>query len=83
MLCISAYSRLLRSVAATMLVAGLTATQAQTPAGQKRPTSVPGDYIITPFGYFHLNCVTHLAKEDLVCHGEITIRLANGTSDNI
>ena len=51
MFCISAYSRLVKSIAFTMPAAGLIA--AQVPAGAKRPAAVPADYLITPFGYFH------------------------------
>jgi hypothetical protein len=79
---ISAYS-LLRSIAITMLVAGLPAAQALTPAGPKRPATVPADYVITPFGYFHPSCVMHLAKGDVVRQDENAIRHANGTSDNM
>ena len=82
MLCISG-SRLLKLIANTMLVAGLTAAQAQTAAGQKRPATVPADYFNTPFGYFHPSCVTHLAKGDVVRKDESAIRHTNGTSDNI
>jgi hypothetical protein len=80
---VSAHSRLLKSIAITMFVAGLTAAQAQMPAGPKRPVTVPADYVITPFGYFHPSCVTHLAKGDAVRQDESTIRHANGASDNI
>ena len=83
MFCISAYSRLLKSIALTMLVAGLTTAQAQMPAGPKRPATVPAGYVITPFGYFHPSCVAHLAKGDEVRHDENAIRHANGTSENI
>jgi hypothetical protein len=76
-------SRLLKSIAITMLVAGLPAAQAQSPAGPKRPATVPADYVITPFGYFHPSCVTHLAKGDVVRQDENAIQHANGTSDNI
>ena len=60
---ISAYSRLFKSIAFTMLAAGLTA--AQVPAGAKRPATVPADYVLTPFGYFHPSCVNHLAEGDV------------------
>jgi hypothetical protein len=83
MICISTYSRLFKSIAITILVAGLTAAQAQTPAGQKRPATVPKDYAITPFGYFHPSCISHLVKGDAVHKDEAAIRHANGTSDNI
>ena len=46
-------STLLNSIPITLLVAALTAAQALTPAGAKRPATVPADYVITPFGYFH------------------------------
>jgi hypothetical protein len=80
---ISANSRLHMSIAITMLVAGLTAAQALTPAGPKRPATVPANYVITPFGYFDPSCVTHLAKGDDVRKDENAIRHANGTYDNI
>jgi hypothetical protein len=80
---ISAYSRVLKSIAITMLVAGLTAAQGLTPAGPKRPATVPPDYVITPFGYFDPSCVTHLAKGDVVRQDENAIRHANGAADNI
>ena len=77
---ISAYSGLCKSIALTMLVAGLTAAQALTSAGPKRPAAVPAGYVITPFGYFHPSCVGHLAKGDVLRHDEKTIQHANGTS---
>jgi len=80
---ISAYSRVLKSIAFTMLVAGLTAAQALTPAGAKRPAAVPENYVITPFGYFEPSCVTHLAKGDDVRRDEKAILHANGSSDKI
>ncbi|HKF04729.1 MAG TPA: hypothetical protein VKB49_20565 [Candidatus Sulfotelmatobacter sp.] len=77
----SEYSRLLKSIAFTMLVAGLAAGQA--PAGAKRPAAVPADFVITPFGYFHPSCVSHLAKGDVLLQDEAVIQHANGTSENI
>ncbi len=32
------------------------------PAGANRPAAVPGDFVVTPFGYFHPSCVANLAK---------------------
>lgn len=75
------YSRLLKSIAFTMLFAGLAA--AQTPAGSKRPAAVPADFVITPFGYFHPSCVNLLAKGDVLLQGQSVIQLANGTYQNI
>lgn len=80
---ISAYSRPLKSVAFTMLVAGLTVAQALTSAGAKRPAAVPTDYVITPYGYFHPSCVMHLGKGDEVRHDTNTIQHANGASEPI
>ena len=77
------YSRLLKSIAITMLFANLTAAQALPHAGPRRPATVPADYVITPFGYFHPSCVTHLAKGDVVRQDENAIQHANGTYDNI
>lgn len=82
MRCISG-SQFLNLIAATLLVAGLTAAQALTPAGKKRPATVPADYVTTPYGYFHPTCVTHLAKGDVVHKEEASIRHADGTRDNI
>jgi len=79
----SMYSRLFKSITITMFVAGLTAAQALPTAGARRPSGVPEDYVITPFGYFHPSCVAHLAKGDEVRQAEKTVRHSNGTSDNI
>ena len=78
---ISAYSRLLKSAALTMLFASLAAAQA--PAGPRRPAGVPGDYLITPYGYFHSSCVKHLGNGDEVRRDENMIRHANGTFEAI
>jgi hypothetical protein len=75
---ISAYSRFLKSIAFTMLVAGLTAAQA--PAGLRRPAAVPADYVITPFGYFHPSCVNHLAQGDEIREDAKVVAHKDGTS---
>ena len=31
-------------------------------AGPNRPDSVPADYVVTPFGYFHPSCVHRLTQ---------------------
>jgi hypothetical protein len=67
----------------TMLVAGLTAAQAQAPAGPNRPATVPAGYLITPFGYFHPSCVVHLTQGDELQPGAKVIRHANGTSTSM
>lgn len=79
----SAYSRLLKSIAITLLVAGLTAAQALTAAGAKRPATVPAGYVITPFGYYDPSCVTHLATGDALNHNTKTIQHENGTSESM
>jgi hypothetical protein len=80
---LSMYSRLLKSISASMLIAGLTAAQTLAPAGPKRPATVPADYVITPFGYFHPSCVTHLANGDVVRQDENAIQHADGVYENI
>jgi hypothetical protein len=64
---------------AAMSVAGLTAAQAQMPAGPNRPATVPAGYLITPFGYFHPSCVVHLAQGDELQPDTNVILHANGT----
>jgi hypothetical protein len=81
MLRIFGNSRFLRVIALTTLVAGLTAAQALTSAGPKRPAAVPENYVITPFGYFHPSCVAHLAKGDVMQHDTKSILHANGGID--
>ena len=81
MFSMSAHSRLLKSIAFTLLAASL--SLAQRPAGPNRPAAVPGDYLITPFGYFHSSCVKHLAQGDEVRRDEKAVRHANGTVDNV
>lgn len=50
-------------------------------AGPRRPASVPDNYVITPFGYFHPSCVQTLAKgEQLLADGRI--QRADGTASS-
>ena len=74
-------TRLLKSISLTALLAGLAA--AQVPTAGKRPASVPADFIVTPFGYYHPTCVNHLAKGDVLMQDEATIQHVNGTYENI
>jgi hypothetical protein len=67
-------------VIAAMHVAGITAVQAQTPAGPNRPADVPSGYVITPFGYFHPSCVGHLAEGDVLRPDRHVIQHSNGTT---
>ena len=36
------------------------------PAGPNRPSGVPADFVITPFGYFHPSCILQLRKGESV-----------------
>ncbi len=53
---------------------------AQVTVGSNRPTSVPSDYVITPFGYFHPSCVREI-KEGQTLLGDGRIQFANGTEE--
>jgi hypothetical protein len=67
----------------TMLVAGVTAAHALTPAGPKRPATVPEDYVVTPFGYFHPSCVRQLGQGDVLHEDEGTVHHADGSIQEI
>jgi hypothetical protein len=75
--------RLLHSIAITVLVAGLTAAQALTAAGPKRPSAVPSNYLITPFGYFHPSCVNHMAQGDVLREDENAVQHADGSFETV
>jgi hypothetical protein len=77
------YSRLLKLIAITTFVAGLTAAQASTSAGPNRPAAVPENFVITPFGFYHPSCVNHLAKGDILRQDEKAIQRASGATENI
>jgi hypothetical protein len=62
---------------------GLTAVQAQAPAGPRAPASVPKGYVITPFGYFHPSCVKHLAEGDILREDEQAIEHKDGSFDSM
>ena len=52
----------------------------QMAGGLNRPPSVPSDYVITPFGYFHPSCVREIkAGETLL--GDGRIRFKDGTEE--
>jgi hypothetical protein len=59
----------LKIVTAALLFIGVTSiplAHAQRPAGANRPSTVPADYIVTPFGYFHPSCVRGVANGETV-----------------
>jgi hypothetical protein len=76
-------SKMGKAIVFAAIVATLTAAQALTSAGPKRPATVPADYVITPFGYFHPSCVNHLAKGDVLRQDQEAIQRANGTLEKI
>ena len=80
---ISTYSLLLKSIAITLFIAGLTAAFALPLAGPNRPAQVPAHYVITPFGYFDPSCVAQLAKGDILRKDKKVIEHANGTSESM
>lgn len=76
-------SKVCKSIAFTMLAAGLTAAQALAPAGPKRPASVPAEFVVTPYGYFHPSCVAQLGNGDEVRKDEKMIKHKDGSFDSV
>jgi hypothetical protein len=66
-----------------LLVTGLTAAQGLQPAGPKRPVTVPEDYVITPFGYFHPTCVKQLDDGDVLLQDDKAIQHVDGSFDSM
>ncbi len=56
---------------------------AQRPVGPGRPSSVPADYLVTPFGYFHPSCVKRLAKGDVLLRDSRSVKHADGNFDSL
>lgn len=52
----------------------------QMAAGPNRPASVPSDYVITPFGYFHPSCVREVREGETVL-ADGRIRFKDGTEE--
>lgn len=69
-------------------ISGLSSgAQAQTaralpPAGPHRPASVPPNYVITPFGYFHPSCVLQLKKGEYITRDRM-VHHADGSEDQV
>jgi hypothetical protein len=82
---IAPYRRFLDPFFFSMLAAVLAATLAAdyVQAGSKRPASVPAEYVITPFGYFHPSCINHVANGDVLRQDAKTIQHPNGSYDKI
>jgi len=71
------------AILVALLVLGGTAMHAQAPAGKHRPASVPEDYVVTPFGYFHPSCFKRLSEGDHLLKDEGFIRHGNGSYESI
>jgi len=54
------------SILLFLAVTAIPRAQAQKQAGANRPSAVPAEYVITPFGYFHPSCVRGVANGDTV-----------------
>ena len=60
--------------AATSARAGTSALDPLFPAVGKRPATVPEEFVITPFGYFHPSCVVQLAEgHTLLADGRVQL----------
>jgi hypothetical protein len=51
-------------------------------AGPNRPSGVPADYVITPFGYFHPSCVLQLKKGESF-QPDGVLRHADGSTETV
>jgi len=51
-------------------------------AGPNRPSGVPANYVITPFGYFHPSCVLQLKKGESFQEGGV-LRHADGSTEQV
>jgi hypothetical protein len=56
---------------------------AQVPAGMSHPSTVPDEYLITPFGYFHPTCVRQLLEGDILRKDERVVQHADGSFDRL
>jgi len=63
-----------------LFVVSLGTLYAQMAVGANRPASVPSDYVITPFGYFHPSCVRQV-KDGETLLGDGRIRFQDGTEE--
>lgn len=52
-------------------------------AKSKRPASVPDNYVVTPFGYFHPACVRQLAQGETLEQDGYAIRHVGGSLETI
>jgi hypothetical protein len=58
------YLAMLHTIVASslLLFIAIQLAQAQKPAGLNRPSGVPENYVVTPFGYFHPSCVREVSS---------------------
>jgi len=68
------------AVALLLAVTAIPFAQAQKQAGPNRPSAVPAEYVITPFGYFHPSCVRGVANGDTVL-ADGRVQHTDGTVD--
>ena len=59
------------------------ATTANSGPVVSRPATIPADYRVTPFGYFHPSCIRRLAEGDELRRAEHLVRHRNGTTDQM
>jgi hypothetical protein len=71
------------AIVALSAVSFMTVAQSFPRVATTHPAGVPDGFVITPFGYFHPNCVNVLAKGDVLHQDDQTIARANGTIDKI
>ncbi|MGD0212117.1 MAG: choice-of-anchor D domain-containing protein [Terriglobales bacterium] len=60
-----------------------TRASAQVPVRPNRPAQVPGDYVVTPFGFFHPSCVLRLAQGETLLAGGRVLQHADGAVEDI
>jgi hypothetical protein len=73
---------LLLGVSGTCLMAQQQTAHPLPLAGPNRPSGVPADYVITPFGYFHPSCVLQLKKGEIFQEGGV-LRHADGSTETV
>lgn len=63
-------------------IAAIPLAHSQKVAGPNRPSPVPANYVVTPFGYFHPSCVRGVADGETVL-GDGRVQHANGVVDAV
>jgi hypothetical protein len=68
------------SITATKPAAGSTLTRVANMDASVRPSGVPGDYMLTPFGYVAPECLSEVAANDIVYGDAGEIKRGDGSS---